>query len=129
MANQISLEDFNMSARKLTEDMAVISAKFIDEFGRSLKERERQTTFYDGQCLVRYIDVVQKRVRFGDPEHSEIWQKHEAALVQETAHLVYAMKGASFSAWCAAMRIIGVRFGIKLPLRPGDSDPDEHNEV
>jgi len=50
-------------------------------------------------------------------------------VVGQTAQLVCAMKDASFSAWCAAMRIVGVRFGVKLPLRPGDFDPDEPGQI
>lgn len=116
MGNLISMGDF-MAAKRLTEDMAEVAAKFIDERGWNLKERGRKTSFYD-----RKRDLW---IHPGDPEHGNIWQQHEAALLLETAHLIDAMKGASFSAWCAAVRIVGVKQGINLPLRPGDHDPDD----
>ena len=106
-----------MAAKRLTEDMAEVAAKFIDERGWNLKERGRKTSFYDRKREL-WINP-------GDPEHGNIWQQHEAALLLETAHLIDAMKGASFSAWCAAVRIVGVKQGINLPLRPGDHDPDD----
>jgi hypothetical protein len=115
MANLISMGEF-MAAKKLSENIAKIAAEFIDENRHTLKERGRKTVFYD-----RKRDLW---IHPGDPEHGNIWQQHEAALLLETAHLIEAMKGASFSAWCAAMRIVEVRLGTKLPLRPGDFDPD-----
>ncbi|MDO9450135.1 MAG: hypothetical protein Q7J21_06605, partial [Rugosibacter sp.] len=60
-----------------------------------------------------------------DPQNIEIWRQRETKLILETANLVSAMQGASFSTWCAAVRIVGVRLGVKIPLRPGDADPDE----
>ena len=96
-----------------------IAAEFIDEHGMGLAERLRRTTFLDGK----------RWIRFGDPEHVEIRHQHEAAMVQETARLVDAMKGAKFSAWFAALRIVGVRHGINIPLRPGDRDPDEPGTI
>ncbi len=119
MASLISMADF-ISAKKLTEDLAVIADAFIDENGWTLKERERRTRFLERDLTLSLPT---------DPQNAEIWQRREAALVQETAQLVDAMKGASFSAWCAAMRIVGVRLGVKLPLRPGDHDPDEPGEL
>jgi hypothetical protein len=115
MADLITMENF-LNTKKELAVMAEVAAEFIDERGWNLKERGRKTTFYDSKR-----DLW---IHPGDPEHGNIWQKHEAALVQETAHLIEAMKGASFSAWCAAVRIVGLQQGIKLPLRPGDHDPD-----
>ena len=115
MADLITMENF-LNTKKELAVMAEVAAKFVDERGWSLKERGRKTTFYD-----RKRDLW---IHPGDPEHGNIWQQHEAALLLETAHLVDAMKGASFSAWCAAVRIVGLQQGIKLPLRPGDHDPD-----
>jgi sugar diacid utilization regulator len=113
------MADF-MAAKRLAEDMAKIAAEFIDENGRTLAERGRRTRFLNRDGTV---------TKHGDPEHAAIWQQHEAALLLETAHLIEAMKGAKFSAWCAALRIVGVRQGINLPLRPGDHDPDESGEI
>lgn len=115
MADLITMENF-LNTKKELAVMAEVAAEFIDENRRTLKERGRKISFYD-----RKRDLW---INPGDPEHSEIWQKHEAALLLETAHLIEAMKGASFSAWCAAVRIVGVKQGINLPLRPGDHDPD-----
>lgn len=120
MASIISMADF-ASTKKLLDDMAAISAEFVDEYGRTLEERGRKTIFLDGKR--------KQWIRPGDPEHAEIWKQHEAALVQEAAQLVNAMKSTSFSAWCAALRIVGVRQGINLPLRSGDYDPDEPGTI
>lgn len=115
MADLITMENF-LNTKKELAVMAKIAAEFIDERGWNLKERGRKTTFYN-----RKRDLW---IYPGDAEHGNIWQQHEAALLLETAHLIEAMKGASFSAWCAAVRIVGVKQGINLPLRPGDHDPD-----
>ena len=116
MADLITMENF-LNTKKELAVMTKIAAEFIDENRHTLKERGRKTVFYD-----RKRDLW---IHPGDTEHGNIWQKHEAALVQETARLIEAMKGASFSAWCAAVRIVGVKQGINLPLRPGDHDPDD----
>jgi hypothetical protein len=115
MGNLISMGDF-MAAKKLAEDMAKLAAEFIDENGWTLAELGRRTRFINRDGTV---------TKHGDPDHAAVWQQHEAALLMETAHLIETMKGAKFSAWCAALRIVGVKQGIKIPLRPGDCDPDE----
>lgn len=118
MKNVISINDY-MAAKRTTESMAKIAAEFIDQNGWTLKESERRTTFFVGD----------KAVRYGDPSHREIWQRHEAGLLCETAHLIDVIQGAKFSVWCAAVRTAGVRLGIKLPLRPKDYDPDEPDVI
>jgi hypothetical protein len=124
MADLITMENF-LNTKKELAVMAEVAAKFIDENGRTLKERNeyrQRTTFIarDGTatrpCDKEHSEILRK--------HEEVWLRQDAVLVQETAHLVDAMKGASFSAWCAAVRIVGLQQGIKLPLRPGDHDPD-----
>lgn len=96
------------------------AAEFIDEDGRTLAERGRRTIFLNRDGTV---------TKHGAADHAAVWQQHEAALLMETAHLIETMKGAKFSAWCAALRIVGVRQGINLPLRPGDCDPDEPGTI
>jgi hypothetical protein len=110
----VSMEDY-LIAKRLSEDMARIAAAFTDEHGLSLKQLGRRTVFVGSD----------KAIRHGDPEHAEIWAKHEAALVLDTARLVDAMNGVKFSAWCAAVRIVGVRQGVRILLRSGDTDPHD----
>lgn len=113
MKNVISMDDY-MAAKRTTESMAKIAAEFIDQNGWALKESERRTMFLVGD----------KSVRYGDPSHREIWQRHEAGLLCETAYLIEVMQGAKLSAWYAAMRIACLRHGIKLPLRLKYYNPD-----
>jgi hypothetical protein len=116
----ISMADFT-NTKKLLDDMAAISAGFADEYGQTLDDLGRRTVFFGSEG--------KPFIRPGDPEHAAIWKRHEVALVQETAHLVRAMKGARFSVWCAALRIVGIKQGIKIPLRPSDWDPDEPGQI
>ena len=117
MASQTSMENY-LAAKRLSEGMAKIATAFTDENGLSLKQLGRKTVFIDGE----------KAIRHGDPQHAEIWAKHEAALVLETARLVDVMKGAKYSAWCAAVRIVGVKQGVRTLLRSGDTDPHAREE-
>lgn len=119
MADLITMENF-LNTKKELAVMAEVAAKFVDDRGWNLKERERRTRFLEKDLSTTLPT---------DPKNAAIWKQREAALVQETARLVEVMRGASFSAWCAAMRIVDVRQGVNLPLRPGDHDPDESGEI
>lgn len=101
-----------------------VATNFVDENGMTLQQRReyRQRTVFideDGH-LTRKGDLAHAAIL---KQHEAIWRYQDAKLVQETARLVAAMKGASLSAWCAASRIVGIRPGTSFPLRPGDRDP------